>query len=79
MEKKDIEYYEKLIDLTAHPEWETLVEEIKKEIWGIQGNVLESASSWEQVKWTQGYVAALAAMSNLRDTAKQILENSNEL
>ena len=78
MNEQDVKYYEGLIDLTAHPRWADFVEEIKKEIWSIQGNVLESVSTVEQLHFSKGYVAGLAATANLRETAEKVLENQGE-
>lgn len=79
MTPQDIKYYESLIDLSAHPAWASFEEELRKEIWNIQGNILESAHTIEQLHFAKGYVAALAATANLRETAKSVLDNQDEL
>ena len=79
MEQQDKKYYEDIIDLTGHPAWPKFVEEIKKEIWAIQGNALESINTVEQLHFAKGYVAALAATANLRETAKALIENEDVL
>lgn len=79
MTEEDIKYYESLIDLTADPKWQALTEELKKEIWQIQGNILESATNEQQLYFAKGYTAALSTMVNLRENAKQVLDNKNEL
>ena len=78
MTNEDIKYYEGIIDLTSHPRWESFSEEVKKEIWNIQGNVLESVNTVEQLHFAKGYAAALSATANLRETALKLLENKDE-
>lgn len=70
---EDQKYYEDIVDLTSHPAWPKLVEEINKEIYHLQANALESIDSIEKLYFAKGYASALAATSNLRDTAKRVL------
>ena len=70
---EDHKYYEDIIDLTGHPAWPKLVEEIQKEIYNIQATALESINTVEQLHFAKGYAAALATTAALRDTAKRVL------
>lgn len=70
---QDHKYYEDIIDLTGHPTWQVLVDEIHKEIYNLQAGALESIRTVEELHFAKGYAAALAATANLRDTAKRVL------
>lgn len=73
MKGNDYKYYEDIIDLTGHPAWTKLVEEIHKEIYNLQAGALDSIKTVEELYFAKGYAAALAATANLRDTAKRVL------
>lgn len=75
---EDKKYYEDIIDLTSHPAWPKLIEEINKEIYHLQANALESIKTTEELFFAKGYAAALAATANLRDTAKRVLAEMEE-
>jgi hypothetical protein len=68
------EYFEKLISLTANPEWVEFVEELKKEIYQEQANVFDSAQSWDDVQYKKGWCEALNYVITTRDRAKTYLE-----
>lgn len=71
MDRANDKYYEKMITLTAYPEWHELTEELKRMIYNIQANALE-AKSWDEVCENRGFAKALAYLVNLReDTKKQ--------
>lgn len=74
MQRHDKEYFEKMITLTAYPEWATFVEELKKEIYHSQANCLENASTWEEVCKEKGWVKGLAYVINLRENTTQAME-----
>jgi hypothetical protein len=71
---QDTKYYEDIIDLTAHPAWPKLVEDIHKEIYYLQAGALDNLKTIEELYFAKGYAAALAATANLRDTAKRVLD-----
>jgi len=67
MHRQDQQYFEAIITLTGYPEWEILVEELKKEIYQTQANVLENSTTWDQVCAAKGWAAGLAYLVNLRE------------
>lgn len=73
MNEQDRKYYEDVIDLTAHPTWKVLVDEMHKEIYNLQCNALDNVKTIEELFFAKGYAAALAATANLRDTATRVL------
>lgn len=78
MNEQDKQYLDKLLTLTGTPEWKALCEELSKEIYQHQCNILESAQNWDQVVFTKGWCAALAYIINTRDLTKQVIENNLE-
>jgi hypothetical protein len=78
MDQYDQAYYEKMITLTGYPEFHDWTEEIKKEIYQLQANVLQSSKSWEQVCFAKGYAAGLSAVINLRSTTLATKKNAEE-
>lgn len=78
MNEQDKEYLDQLLSLTGTSEWKALCEELGKEIYQHQSNLLENAQNWDQVVFTKGWCAALAYIINTRDLTKQVLENNQE-
>jgi hypothetical protein len=76
MDHKEINqvFYDRMLTLTGSPEWDALVEEIKKEIYQHQANVLENANNWDSVVFTKGWCGALAYIMNLRSRIEAELE-----
>ena len=79
MDEQTKKYYEGIIDLTAHPAWNSMVEEIHREIYNLQAGALESIKTERELYFAKGYAAALAATANLRDTAKRILDGDQDV
>lgn len=79
MDKVDEKYYEKIITLTAYPEWKDYVAELEKEIYQLQAEAFE-AKDWDEFNVTKGMARGLARIVNLRADTKNILEigESNE-
>ena len=75
MERADREHYERMLTLTAYPEWEEWVKELEKELYQEQCDVLELCTSWDAVNIKKGRTAKLAEIINFRDTVKRILDN----
>jgi hypothetical protein len=74
----DQKYYEQMLTLTGQPEWDVLVEELRKEIYQTQANLLENSQNWDQVCAAKGWCAALAYLINLRPRIKmQVQESEN--
>jgi len=73
MDKKDQKYYEKIITLTAYPEWDDYVKDLESEIYAIQCDAFE-AKDWDEFNIAKGMAQGLARIVNLRADTKQILE-----
>ena len=67
-------FVDAVISLTANKEWDVLTEELKKEIYQHQANLLDNAKSWDDVVFTKGWCGTLAYIITLRQQAKTILE-----
>lgn len=63
--------------LSAH-EWDEIKEELKKEIYQTQANLLDSAKDWDSVCRAQGYCQALAMIINLREIQQSYLDQITE-
>lgn len=75
MDRVDKEYWERMLSLTAAPEWEEFAESLKQDIYQEQSNILDSVKSWDEVLVKRGRCEALAYIANLRPTIKQILDS----
>lgn len=65
---------EKMITLTAYPEWEELVNDLKKMIYTEQADGFELAKDFPNLCERRGFAKGLAYIVNLRDTVKKIDE-----
>jgi hypothetical protein len=80
MERANSKYYEKIIQLTAYPEWKDLVVELEKEIYQLQSNALDEATDFPDLCERRGFAKGLAYLVNLRaDTELAMrVEGSND-
>ena len=65
---------EDMITLTGYPEWATLKDELTRQIYQAQGNLLENATNWDDVMFGKGWCKAFAYIINLRDNTKLLQE-----
>lgn len=54
-------------DWLAHPGYEEFQKECLAEVYQKQADILETASSWDEVMFARGWCAALSYMANLRN------------
>lgn len=71
---EDYKYYEDIIDLTSHPAWPKLVEEMHKEIYNLQCGALDNIKTVEELYFAKGYAAALSATATLRENARRVMD-----
>jgi hypothetical protein len=69
---------ESRLGMTGTPEWNDFIEELKKEIYQHQANILENAANWDQVVFTKGWCAALAYIINTREKTKIEIDQLEE-
>lgn len=79
MNREDEKYYEKIVTLTAYPEWGDYVEELKKEIYQIQAEAFE-AKNWDEFNVKKGEAKGLSRIVNLRADTINVMNigESNE-
>ena len=77
MEKIDEVFLTNMISLTANKEWGEFTDDLKKEIYQHQANILENAANWDQVVFTKGWCAALAYIISLRERTKIAIEQAD--
>ena len=65
---------ERMITLTAYPEWGDLVDDLSKQIYAEQANGFENAKDFPDLCTRRGYAQGLAYIVNLRDTIKKVAE-----
>jgi hypothetical protein len=63
-------YFDDMMTLTGTPEFEVLVEELKRMVYESQANAFE-APSWDQLQEDKGFAKGLAYIINLRENTKQ--------
>lgn len=76
MDQQEIneQFKEAMLTLTGSPEWDMLLDELKKEIYQHQANLLDNAKNWDSVVFTKGWCSALAYIVTLRDRTKAMQE-----
>lgn len=75
MDRVDREHYERMLTLTAYPEWEEWIGELKKELYQEQSDVLELCDTWDKVNVKRGRAQRIAEVINFRDVVKAVLDN----
>lgn len=70
------DYDEAVLTLTGTPEWKTLMELLNAENAAATQNQLE-ASKWEDVRFYQGYRAALEYVYSIREVTKILVEQQD--
>lgn len=78
MDKELQVYLNDMLSLTGTPEWETLMLELKKEIYQAQANLLQNAQTWDAVVFQKGWCSALAYIINTRETTKATLDQAED-
>ncbi len=70
---------EAMLTLTSYPEWDELVEDLKRMIYEEQAAGFEAATDYPDLRERRGFAKGLAYIVNLRDTIKQIqgVENAD--
>lgn len=74
--REDDVFLENMISLTANKEWGELTDELKKEIYQNQANILENAKGWDAVVFAKGWCAALAYIISLRERSIMFKEQA---
>jgi len=78
MNAKDQAYFESISTLTSYPEWAILVEELKREIYQTQSNILQSANDWDTFNVAKGWAGGLAYIINLRENNIKAMRTASE-
>ena len=69
MDRTDTEFLDKMITLTAYPEWSDLVSDLKSLIYHMQADAFESGS-WDKLNEDKGFAKGLGYIVNFRETVK---------
>jgi hypothetical protein len=79
MDQKEIDrtYDEAMLTLTGSKEWDLLKDELIKEIYQMQCNLIDNCKNWDQFVYTKGWAECLAYIIRLRERTKASMENAD--
>ena len=69
-------FQEAMLGMTGSKEWEMFINELAKEVYNNQANLLENAQNWDQVVFAKGWNACLAYIINTRDRITLEIQNA---
>lgn len=72
-------YNEAILDVTGGTSWDIVKKGLEADIYNIQAQVLDTATSWEQVCEMRGFAKGLAFIMNIRENTKQAMQQNETL